>query len=97
MINDAVLVEKLIFLREQTVGLDADLTKLYGVSTKQINEQLKPNRERFPMDFASQLHSKEWERSLKVAKCDLKLGREKNPTMGVYRIWRCTIGQCFTE
>ena len=61
MISDAVLVEKLLFVREQTVVLDSVLAKLYGVPTKRINEQLKRNRERFPMDFAFQLHPKEWE------------------------------------
>jgi hypothetical protein len=39
--------------------LDSDLTKLYGVTTKRLNEQVKRNRERFPADFMLQLTSGE--------------------------------------
>ena len=35
--------------------LDADLAKLYGVTSKRLNEQLKRNSERFPADFTFQL------------------------------------------
>ena len=31
-------------------GLDEDLARLYGVSTKRLNEQVKRNRDRFPDD-----------------------------------------------
>jgi hypothetical protein len=34
--------------------LDADLAKLYGVTTRRLNEQVARNRERFPEDFAYQ-------------------------------------------
>ena len=78
MISDAVLVEKLLFVREQTVVLDAVLAKLYGVPTKRINEQLKRNRERFPMDFAFQLHPKEWER-LKSQNATSSWGGRRTP------------------
>ena len=32
-----------------------NLAKVYGVSTKRLNEQIKRNRERFPEDFMFQL------------------------------------------
>lgn len=48
--------------------LDADLAKLYGVTTKQLNEQIKRNRERFPEDFMFQLTPEE--RSEVVANYD---------------------------
>ena len=32
-----------------------DLARLYGVTTKRLNEQLRRNRHRFPKDFAFQL------------------------------------------
>ncbi len=35
--------------------LDADLARVYGVSTKRLNEQVQRNRDRFPEDFMSQL------------------------------------------
>ncbi len=41
--------------------LDADLSELYGVTTKRLNEQVKRNADRFPADFAFQLTPEEWE------------------------------------
>jgi phage regulator Rha-like protein len=46
-------------VREQKIILDADLARIYGVSTKRLNEQVKRNQERFPVDFAFQLTAKE--------------------------------------
>ena len=46
-------------VREQRVILDSDLARLYGVSTKQLNQQLRRNRRRFPEDFAFALHRTE--------------------------------------
>ena len=46
-------IEEMIFLiRGQRVMLDSDLAEIYGVTTKQLNQQFKRNRERFPGDFA---------------------------------------------
>lgn len=42
------------------VILDQDLAKLYGVSTKRLNEQVKRNISRFPEDFMFQLTSEEF-------------------------------------
>ncbi len=42
-------------IRGQRVILAADLGKLYGVTTKRLNEQIKRNLERFPSDFMFQL------------------------------------------
>jgi phage regulator Rha-like protein len=38
-------------LRHQRVILDSDLAELYGVTVKQLNQQVRRNRDRFPMDF----------------------------------------------
>ncbi|MDA8239814.1 MAG: ORF6N domain-containing protein [Nitrospiraceae bacterium] len=46
--------------RGHKVILDADLASIYGVPTKRLNEQVKRNAERFPVDFAFQLTAKEW-------------------------------------
>src|SRR5207253_757888 len=40
--------------------LDADLARLYGVSTKALNQALRRNRERFPDDFVFQLTAEEF-------------------------------------
>jgi hypothetical protein len=48
--------------------LDADLAKLYGVTTKRLNQQVKRNRARFPEDFMFQLTTEE--KAEVVANCD---------------------------
>ena len=56
------LLEPLIFtIRGHRVVLDADLARLYGVSTTRFNEAFKRNRSRFPSDFALQLTAIEFE------------------------------------
>ena len=50
---------KILTIRGQRVILDADLAKLYGVSTSRFNEAVKRNNRRFPEDFAFQLESEE--------------------------------------
>ena len=51
-----IQIELLIHLvRGQRVMLDSDLAALYGVSTKQLVQQLRRNEGRFPADFAFQL------------------------------------------
>jgi hypothetical protein len=50
------------------VILDADLAKLYGVTTKRLNQQVKRNRDRFPEDFIFQLTTEE--KAEVVANCD---------------------------
>jgi hypothetical protein len=53
-------IEHAIFLvRGQKVILDDDLSRLYGVTTKRLNEQVKRNRKRFPEDFMFQLNLQE--------------------------------------
>lgn len=53
-------VEPLIHaIRGEKVVLDSDLARLYGVTTKRLNEQVKRNRDRFPADFMFQLTAKE--------------------------------------
>ena len=55
-------IEDSIYLfRNQRVMLDSDLAKLYGVTTKRLNEQVKRNKERFPDDFMFQLTREEAE------------------------------------
>ncbi|MGD1018448.1 MAG: ORF6N domain-containing protein [Verrucomicrobiia bacterium] len=46
-------------VRNQRVIIDADLARIYGVTTKRPNEAVKRNRDRFPSDFAFQLTRQE--------------------------------------
>jgi hypothetical protein len=47
-------------IRGQRVMLDSDLAALYGVTTRQLNQQVSRNRGRFPDDFAYQLMPQEF-------------------------------------
>ena len=58
----------ILLIRGHKVMLDADLARLYGVSTKRLNEQVKRNRDRFPPDFMFQLTQEEKQKV--VANCD---------------------------
>ncbi len=52
---------KIFFIRGMQVMIDIDLARLYGVSTKRLNEQVKRNIERFPDDFMFMLVEEEFE------------------------------------
>ena len=49
------------FVRGERVMLDADLARLYGVTTGNLNKAVKRNQSRFPGDFMFQLSEKETE------------------------------------
>lgn len=48
-------------IRQQKVILDSDLAKLYDVTTKRLNEQVKRNERKFPDSFRFQLTKEEHE------------------------------------
>jgi len=51
----------IVLLRGRKVILDSDLARLYGVTTKRLNEQVRRNLDRFPDDFAFQVTQEEIE------------------------------------
>lgn len=54
------LIEQRIFIiRGYRVMIDRDLAELYAVETKQLNRQVKRNKERFPIEFMFKLTRKE--------------------------------------
>ena len=68
------IAERIAILRGQRVIVDVDLAALYGVPTKRLNEQVRRNAERFPVDFMFQLAPEEWE-ALRSQIATLKTGR----------------------
>jgi hypothetical protein len=55
-------IQQLIYwIRGQRVMLDADLAKIYGVSTARLNQQVSRNCGRFPVDFMFQLTREEFD------------------------------------
>ena len=57
----AVITPAIRTIRGQKVILDSDLARIYGVTTKRLNEQVKRNAKRFPSDFLFHLTSGEVE------------------------------------
>jgi hypothetical protein len=58
--------QRILLIRGERVIVDADLAHFYGVPTKRLNEQVRRNRGRFPVDFMFRLA----EKAGVVAKCD---------------------------
>ena len=68
--------DKIFLIRGRKVMLDKELAKLYGVSTKRLNEQVRRNVKRFPADFMFQLTWKE-AKSLRSQFATLKRGKHR--------------------
>jgi hypothetical protein len=52
---------RILIIRGHKVMLDVDLAEMYGIPTKRLNEQVKRNFKRFPVDFMFQLTQEEAE------------------------------------
>lgn len=67
-------------VRGKQVMLDSDVARLYHYETRRINETVKRNSERFPIEFCFQLTSKEYE-TLKsqFATSNVRGGKQKLP------------------
>jgi ribosomal protein L23 len=93
IVPDEMVMAKILLIRSKKLMIDKDLAELYGVSTKRLNEQVKRNIKRFPIDFMFQLTDKEKEEV--VAKCDhLKTLKYSPPTpLSFHRIRGSYAGQ----
>jgi hypothetical protein len=67
-VPEEIIVGKILLIRNKKVMIDRDLAELYGVTTKQMNQQVKRNLNRFPEDFMFQLTAEEKEEV--VTNCD---------------------------
>lgn len=54
------VLESIHLIRGQRVILDATLARVYGVTTRRLNEQVRRNRHRFPSDFLFELDAAEF-------------------------------------
>jgi hypothetical protein len=68
LIHVGMIQQRILLIRGEKVIIDADLATFYGVPTKRLNEQVKRNRTRFPVDFMFRLTPAE--KAEVVAKCD---------------------------
>jgi ethanolamine utilization protein EutP (predicted NTPase) len=69
MVPSERIEQSILLIRRQKVMLDNDLTALYGVPTKVLNQAIRRNVRRFPPDFMFRLTKKE--KLELVTKCDL--------------------------
>ena len=53
--------QKIYTIRGKQVILDSDISRLYEVETKKLNQAVKRNSERFPKEFCFQLNEIEME------------------------------------
>jgi phage regulator Rha-like protein len=67
------------FIREKRVMLDSDLASLYEIEVKKLNQAVKRNIKRFPVDFMFQLTKKEFAEV--VTNCDYLQTLKFRPTL----------------
>ena len=54
-------IENMIYeIRGKYVMLDRDLAKLYNVETRMLNQKVKRNMDRFPIEFCFQMSNEEF-------------------------------------
>lgn len=87
-------IEKLIVtVRGEQVLIDQDIARIYGVTTKRLNEQAKRNIARFPSSFRFELTKEEMNEV--VANCDHLQSLKFRPTLP-YAFTEQGIGQLST-
>jgi len=52
--------KKIVIVRNKKVILDSDVAELYGVETREINQAIKNNPDKFPNGYIIQLNKAEW-------------------------------------
>jgi len=60
LINFDDVNNKIITIRNQNVILDSDVAMLYGVQTKEVNQAIRNNPDKFPEGFVFELSKQEW-------------------------------------
>jgi len=57
--QDEGIISRIYFIRGRKIMLDSDLAEIYGVETRQLNQAVKRNIDRFPEDFLFQISYEE--------------------------------------
>lgn len=58
--HSSLEMPRIVPVRDEPVMLDAELARVYGVTTKALNQAVKRNTGRFPTDFIFRLRASEW-------------------------------------
>ena len=77
MTNIIEVENKIITLRDQQVILDSDVAELYGVRTKEINQAVRNNPEKFPEGYIFELSEVEKSELVKIFD---RFNRQKHST-----------------
>ncbi len=85
ILNDAAVESKIITLRGQKVIIDSDVAALYDVETREINQAVKNNPEKFPDGYVIELDKNEW------------LGLKSKILISIPKGGRVTPPKAFTE
>ena len=72
--NIELIKTRIYEVRGMRVMLDRDLSELYGVETRVLNQSVKRNIERFPDDFLFRLNKEEWT----LLKSQIVISKENN-------------------
>lgn len=74
-ITAQLIIDKVHSIRERKVMLDKDLAAMYGVQTAALNQAVKRNSLRFPVDFMFQLSQKEFDSLISQSVISKNTGR----------------------
>lgn len=83
IVSEEAIINKIYLVRGCKVMLDRDLAEMYGVETRVLNQAIKRNEKRFPVDFMFQMTSVElsdW-KSQNVISNKEKMGLRKSPNV----------------
>lgn len=75
-----LIQQKIHEIRGEMVMLDFDLALLYEVDTKVLNQAVKRNEQRFPIDFMFRLTQKEWDSMISQNVISSSINRRKDTT-----------------
>jgi len=75
------IISRIFLIRGKKVMIDRDLAELYEVETRALNQAVRRNINRFPLDFMFQLNEQEtsiWKSQIVISTADKK-GLRRNP------------------
>ncbi|MFI5346342.1 MAG: ORF6N domain-containing protein [Elusimicrobiota bacterium] len=72
----SIVLPLILTVRGQRVILDSDLAALYGTTTGRLNEQVRRNQRRFPVDFAFPLSRHEY--AAMISQFAISSGKRRN-------------------
>jgi hypothetical protein len=81
ILPEEVIASKIYIIRGKKVMIDRDLSELYGVDTRSLNQAVKRNIKRFPDDFIFQMTMEEmqnWKSQIVISNRE-KMGLRKPP------------------